>query len=216
MRNYTIFVKNFHGNFDDFGKFIGVTETNWMPYAYVKGAKALVETILNTKYKRLHVEEWCKKHYIYGSGDVLVSEFELYLREGHVYTVYSVLDDRGKPVDLVTIAKNFPLPKRNSEKYYKFRCDAVPGINHYQWAFNNYYRNFPKPQSSDEESIIEAQQYTRHYKIKDHAIPSTYDDIPRASVHDRSWKRHRNHQRKRTRPSYKMNKIEESDFDEEN
>lgn len=214
MRNYTIFVKNFHDKIDEFGKFLGVTETDWVPYAYVKGAKVLVETILNTKYKRLHAEEWCKNHYIYGSGKVLVSEFELFLREGHVYIAYSALDDRGKPVDLVNVARNFPIPKRNSEKYYKFRCDAVPGISHSRWAFNNYYRKFPKPQASDEESITEAKQYTRHYKIKEHTIPDTWDDIPRSNVYDRSWKRHRDHQRKRTRPSYKMREVEECELQE--
>lgn len=214
MRTYTIYTKNFHGKIDEFGKFVGIDETDWMPYAFVKGAKALVETILNTKYRRLHAKEWCKDHYIYDSGEVLVSELELYLKEGHIYSVYSAIDDRGKPVDLVNVAKNFPIPKQNSNKYYKFRCDAVPGINHYQWAFKHYYRKFPKPEPQDNESISEAKQYTRNYKIKNHNTPSSWDDIPRSDVYDRSWKRHRDRQFKRSKPSYKEIYQLEEDVDE--
>ena len=104
----------------------------------------------------------------------------------------------------MNIVRNLHVPK----KVYKFRCEPVPGVSNGQWKFANYYRKFPKPKRDAEDVIDEVRMYTRNYKVKDHVTPNTYDDVVRSDVRDRSWKRHRDNQFKRSKPSYKVSKTD--------
>ena len=206
MRTYTIYVRTFQGirNVDSMNKLDKIYDTGWSVYATVVGAKELVNTLLNSKYKKSHAKEWCKKHYVYNREDIDVSEDDILHSIGSKFNVYSAIDDRGREVDLMNIVRNFPHPK----KVYKFRCGSVPGISKDQWKFSNYYRKFPKPKKDAEEVIDEVRMYTRNYKVKDHVTPNTYDDVVRSDVRDRSWKRHRDNQFKRSKPSYKAPKTD--------
>ena len=206
MRTYTIYVRTFQGirNVDNRNKLDKIYDTGWSVYATVVGAKELVNTLLNSKYKKSHAKEWCKKHWVYNKDDIDVSEDDILHSIGSKFNVYSAIDDRGREVDLMNIVRNFPHPK----KVYKFRCGSVPGISKGQWKFANYYRTFPKPKKDAEEVIDEVRMYTRNYKVKDHVTPSTWDDIERSDVRDRSWKRHRDNQFKRSKPSYKAPKTD--------
>ena len=206
MRTYTIYIRTFHGyhNINDMNKLDKIYDTGWSVYAIVVGAKELVNTILNTKYKKLHAKEWCKKHYVYDREDIDVSENDILYSLNGRFNVYTAIDDRGHEVNLINIVKNSPRKK----KVYKFRCGSVPGISKCQWKFANYYRKFPKPKRDAEDDIEEVRMYTRNYKVKDHVTPSTWDDIERSDVRDRSWKRHRDNQFKRSKPSYKMSKTD--------
>ena len=206
MRTYTIYIRTFHGyrNINDMNKLDKIYDTGWSVYAIVVGAKELVNTILNTKYKKLHAKEWCKKHYVYNREDIDVSEDDILYSLDSKFNVYTAIDDRGHEVNLINIVKNSPRRK----KVYKFRCGSVPGISKGQWKFANYYRKFPKPKRDAEDDIEEVRMYTRNYKVKDHKTPNTWDDIERSDVRDRSWKRHRDNQFKRSRPSYKAPKTD--------
>ena len=213
MRTYTIYVRTFQGirNVDNRNKLDKIYDTGWSVYATVVGAKELVNKLLNSKYKKLHAKEWCKKHWVYNKEDIDVSEDDILYSLNCKFNVYSAIDNRGHEVDLMNIVRNFPAPK----KVYKFRCGSVPGISKDQWKFANYYRKFPKPKRDAEDVIDEVRMYTRNYKVKDHVTPSTYDDIERSDVRDRSWKRHRDNQFKRSKPSYKAPKTDiEGDLDE--
>ena len=206
MRTYTIYVRTFQGirNVDSMNKLDKIYDTGWSVYATVVGAKELVNTLLNSKYKKSHAKEWCKKHWVYNKDDIDVAEDDILHSIGSKFNVYSAIDDRGREVDLMNIVRNFPHPK----KVYKFRCGSVPGISKGQWKFSNYYRKFPKPKKDAEEVIDEVRMYTRNYKVKDHVTPNTYDDVVRSDVRDRSWKRHRDNQFKRSKPSYKAPKTD--------
>ena len=206
MRTYTIYVRTFQGirNVDSMNKLDKIYDTGWSVYATVVGAKELVNTLLNSKYKKSHAKEWCKKHWVYNKDDIDVSEDDILHSIGSKFNVYSAIDDRGREVDLMNIVRNFPHPK----KVYKFRCGSVPGISKGQWKFANYYRKFPKPKKDAEDVIDEVRMYTRNYKVKDHVTPNTYDDVVRSDVRDRSWKRHRDNQFKRSKPSYKAPKTD--------
>ena len=206
MRTYTIYVRTFQGirNVDSMNKLDKIYDTGWSVYATVVGAKELVNTLLNSKYKKSHAKEWCKKHWVYNKDDIDVAEDDILHSIGSKFNVYSAIDDRGREVDLMNIVRNFPHPK----KVYKFRCGSVPGISKGQWKFANYYRKFPKPKKDAEDVIDEVRMYTRNYKVKDHVTPNTYDDIERSDVRDRSWKRHRDNQFKRSKPSYKAPKTD--------
>ena len=206
MRTYTIYVRTFQGirNVDSKNKLDKIYDTGWSVYATVVGAKELVNTLLNSKYKKLHAKEWCKKHWVYNKDDIDVSEEDILHSIGSKFNVYSAIDNRGREVDLMNIVRNFPVPK----KVYKFRCGSVPGISKDQWKFANYYRKFPKPKRDAEDDIEEVRMYTRNYKVKDHVTPNTYDDIERSDIRDRSWKRHRDNQFKRSKPSYKVPKTD--------
>ena len=215
MRTYTIYIRTFQGmrNVDsmNMNKLDKIYDTGWSVYAIVVGAKELVNTILNTKYKKLHAKEWCKKHYVYNREDIDVSEDDILHSVCCKFNVYTAIDDRGHEVNLINIVKNSPRKK----KVYKFRCGSVPGISKGQWKFANYYRKFPKPKKDAEDVIDEVRMYTRNYKVKDHVTPNTWDDIERSDVRDRSWKRHRDNQFKRSKPSYKAPKTDiEGDLDE--
>ena len=213
MRTYTIYIRTFQGirNVDSMNKLDKIYDTGWSIYATVVGAKELVNTLLNSKYKKSHAKEWCKKHWVYNKDDIDVAEDDILHSIGGKFNVYSAIDDRGHEVDLMNIVRNFPHPK----KVYKFRCGSVPGISKGQWKFANYYRKFPKPKKDAEEVIDEVRMYTRNYKVKDHVTPNTYDDVVRSDVRDRSWKRHRDNQFKRSKPSYKAPKTDiEGDLDE--
>ena len=215
MRTYTIYVRTFQGirNIDSKNKLDKIYDTGWSVYATVVGAKELVNTILNSKYKKSHAKEWCKKHWVYNKNDIDVSEDDILYSLDSKFNVYTAIDDRGHEVDLMNIVRNFPHPK----KVYKFRCEPVPGVSKGQWKFANYYRKFPKPKKDAEEVIDEVRMYTRNYKVKDHVTPSTYDDIERSDIRHRSWKRHRDNQFKRSKPSYKAPKtdveLDENDWD---
>ena len=215
MRTYTIYVRTFQGirNVDSMNKLDKIYDTGWSVYATVVGAKELVNTLLNSKYKKSHAKEWCKKHWVYNKDDIDVAEDDILHSISSKFNVYSAIDDRGHEVDLMNIVRNFPHPK----KVYKFRCGSVPGISKGQWKFANYYRKFPKPKKDAEEVIDEVRMYTRNYKVKDHVTPNTYDDVVRSDVRDRSWKRHRDNQFKRSKPSYKPPKadveLDENDWD---
>ena len=206
MRTYTIYVRTFYGyrNIYNMTKLDKIYDTGWSVYATVVGAKELVNTILNSKYKKSHAKEWCKKHYVYNREDIDVSEDDILYSIGSKFNVYTAIDDRGHEVNLMNIVRNLHVPK----KVYKFRCEPVPGISNGQWKFANYYRKFPKPKKDAEEAINEVRMYTRNYKVKDHVTPDTWDDIERSDVRDRSWKRHRDNQFKRSKPSYKMSKTD--------
>ena len=206
MRTYTIYVRTFYGyrNIYNMTKLDKIYDTGWSVYATVVGAKELVNTLLNSKYKKSHAKEWCKKHWVYNKDDIDVAEDDILHSIGSKFNVYSAIDDRGREVDLMNIVRNFPHPK----KVYKFRCGSVPGISKGQWKFANYYRTFPKPKRDAEDVIDEVRMYTRNYKVKDHVTPNTYDDIERSDVRDRSWKRHRDNQFKRSKPSYKAPKTD--------
>ena len=213
MRTYTIYVRTFQGirNVDSMNKLDKIYDTGWSVYATVVGAKELVNTLLNSKYKKSHAKEWCKKHWVYNKDDIDVAEDDILHSIGSKFNVYSAIDNRGQEVDLMNIVRNYPAPK----KVYKFRCGSVPGISKDQWKFANYYRKFPKPKKDAEEVIDEVRMYTRNYKVKDHVTPNTYDDVIRSDVRDRSWKRHRDNQFKRSKPSYKAPKTDiEGDLDE--
>ena len=206
MRTYTIYVRTLQGirNVDSMNKLDKIYDTGWSVYATVVGAKELVNTLLNSKYKKSHAKEWCKKHWVYNKDDIDVAEDDILHSIGSKFNVYSAIDDRGHEVDLMNIVRNFPHPK----KVYKFRCGSVPGISKGQWKFANYYRKFPKPKKDAEDVIDEVRMYTRNYKVKDHVTPNTYDDVVRSDVRDRSWKRHRDNQFKRSKPSYKAPKTD--------
>ena len=206
MRTYTIYVRTFYGyrNIYNMTKLDKIYDTGWSVYATVVGAKELVNTLLNSKYKKSHAKEWCKKHYVYNREDIDVSEDDILHSIGSKFNVYSAIDDRGREVDLMNIVRNLHVPK----KVYKFRCEPVPGVSNGQWKFANYYRKFPKPKRDAEEVIDEVRMYTRNYKVKDHVTPNTWDDIERSDVRDRSWKRHRDNQFKRSKPSYKAPKTD--------
>ena len=206
MRTYTICVRTFYGyrNIYNMTKLDKIYDTGWSVYATVVGAKELVNTILNSKYKKSHAKEWCKKHYVYNREDIDVSEDDILYSIGSKFNVYTAIDDRGHEVNLMNIVRNLHVPK----KVYKFRCEPVPGVSKGQWKFANYYRKFPKPKKDAEEVIDEVRMYTRNYKVKDHVTPNTYDDVVRSDVRDRSWKRHRDNQFKRSKPSYKMSKTD--------
>ena len=206
MRTYTIYVRTFYGyrNIYNMTKLDKIYDTGWSVYATVVGAKELVNTILNSKYKKSHAKEWCKKHYVYNREDIDVSEDDILYSIGSKFNVYSAIDDRGHEVNLMNIVRNLHVPK----KVYKFRCEPVPGVSKGQWKFANYYRKFPKPKKDAEDVIDEVRMYTRNYKVKDHVTPNTYDDIERSDVRDRSWKRHRDNQFKRSKPSYKTPKTD--------
>lgn len=217
MRTYTIYVRTFQGmrNVDsmNMNKLDKIYDTGWSVYATAVGAKELVNTLLNTKYKKLHAKEWCKKHYVYNREDIDVLEDDILHSVGCEFNVYSAIDNRGHEVDLMNIIRNYTVPK----KVYKFRCGSVPGISKGQWKFANYYRKFPKPKKDAKETIDEVREYTRNYKIKDHTIPDTWDDIVRSDAGDRSWKRHRDYQFKRSKPSYRSLKtdVDEDTWEEE-
>ena len=202
MRTYTIYVRTFYGyrNIYNMTKLDKIYDTGWSVYATVVGAKELVNTILNSKYKKSHAKEWCKKHYVYNREDIDVSEDDILYSIGSKFNVYTAIDDRGHEVNLMNIVRNLHVPK----KVYKFRCEPVPGVSKGQWKFANYYRKFPKPKKDAEEAINEVRMYTRNYKVKDHITPNTWDDIERSDVRDRSWQRHRDNQFKRSKHSYKM------------
>ena len=206
MRTYTIYVRTFQGirNVDSMNKLDKIYDTGWSVYATVVGAKELVNTLLNSKYKKSHAKEWCKKHWVYNKDDIDVAEDDILHSIGSKFNVYSAIDDRGHVVDLMNIVRNLHVPK----KVYKFRCGSVPGVSKGQWKFANYYRKFPKPKKDAEEVIDEVRMYTRNYKVKDHVTPNTYDDVVRSDVRDRSWKRHRDNQFKRSKPSYKAPKTD--------
>ena len=206
MRTYTIYVRTFYGyrNIYNMTKLDKIYDTGWSVYATVVGAKELVNTILNSKYKKSHAKEWCKKHYVYNREDIDVSEDDILYSIGSKFNVYTAIDDRGHEVNLMNIVRNLHVPK----KVYKFRCEPVPGVSKGQWKFANYYRKFPKPKKDAEDVIDEVKMYTRNYKVKDHVTPNTYDDVVRSDVRDRSWKRHRDNQFKRSKPSYKMSKTD--------
>ena len=206
MRTYTIYVRTFYGyrNIYNMTKLDKIYDTGWSVYATVVGAKELVNTILNSKYKKSHAKEWCKKHYVYNREDIDVSEDDILYSIGSKFNVYTAIDDRGHEVNLMNIVRNLHVPK----KVYKFRCEPVPGVSKGQWKFANYYRKFPKPKKDAEDVIDEVRMYTRNYKVKDHVTPNTWDDIERSDVRDRSWKRHRDNQFKRSKPSYKMSKTD--------
>ena len=206
MRTYTIYVRTFYGyrNIYNMTKLDKIYDTGWSVYATVVGAKELVNTILNSKYKKSHAKEWCKKHYVYNREDIDVSEDDILYSIGSKFNVYTAIDDRGHEVNLMNIVRNLHVPK----KVYKFRCEPVPGVSKGQWKFANYYRKFPKPKKDAEEAINEVRMYTRNYKVKDHITPNTWDDIERSDVRDRSWKRHRDNQFKRSKPSYKAPKTD--------
>lgn len=210
MRTYTIYIRTFQGirNVDSMNKLDKIYDTGWSVHATVVGAKELINALLNSKYKKLHAKEWCKRHYVYHKEEIDVPEADiLYSYSGMfsgMFNVYSVIDDRGHEVDLMNIIKSSPRQK----KVYKFRCDSVPGISKGKWKFAHYYRKFPKPKKDAKETIDEVREYTRNYKIKDHTIPDTWDDIVRSDAGDRSWKRHRDNQFKRSRPSYRSLKTD--------
>ena len=210
MRTYTIYIRTFQGtrNIYNMNKLDKIYDTGWKEYATVVGAKELINTLLNSRYKRLHAKEWCKRHCVYNQDDIDVSEDDILCSLDCEFNVYSVIDDRGHEVDLMNIVKSSPRQK----KVYKFRCDSVPGISKGQWKFAHYYRKFPKPKKDAKETIDEVREYTRNYKIKDHTIPDTWDDIVRSDAGDRSWKRHRDCQFKRSKPSYRQLKT---DLDED-
>ena len=216
MRTYTIYMRTFQGirNVDNRNKLDEIYDTGWKEYATVVGAKELLNTLLNSRYKRLHAREWCERHYVYHKEDIDVSEDDLLYSYSGTFNVYSVIDDRGHEVDLMNIIKSSP---RHQKKVYKFRCDSVPGISKGQWKFANYYRKFPKPKKDAKDAIDEVREYIRNYKIKDHTIPDTWDDIVRSDAGDRSWKRHRDNQFKRSRPSYRSLKtdVDEDIWEEE-
>lgn len=205
MRTYTIYIRTFQGirNIYNMNKLDKIYDTGWSVYATVVGAKELINTLLNSKYKKLHAKEWCKKHWVNKDG-MDVSEDDILYSIGSKFNVYSAIDDRGREVDLMNIVRSFPSPK----KVYKFRCEPVPGVSKGQWKFANYYRKFPKPKKDAEDDIEEVRMYTRNYKVKDHVTPNTWDDIERSDVRDRSWKRHRDNQFKRSKPSYKAPKTD--------
>lgn len=207
MRTYTIYMRTFQGirNVDNRNKLDEIHDTGWKEYATVVGAKELLNTLLNSRYKRLYAREWCERHYVYHKEDIDVSEDDLLYSYSGTFNVYSVIDDRGHEVDLMNIIKSSP---RHQKKVYKFRCDSVPGISKGQWKFAHYYRKFPKPKKNAKDAIDEVREYTRNYKIKDHTIPDTWDDIVRSDAGDRSWKRHRDNQFKRSRPSYRSLKTD--------
>ena len=213
MRTYTIYVRTFQGirNVDSKNKLDKIYDTGWSVYATVVGAKELVNTLLNSKYKKSHAKEWCKKHWVYNKDDIDVSEDDILYNLDSKFNVYTAIDDRGHEVNLINIVKN----STRRKKVYKFRCGSVPGISKGQWKFANYYRKFPKPKKDAEDVIDEVRMYTRNYKVKDHVTPNTYDDVVRSDVRDRSWKRHRDNQFKRSKPSYKAPKTDiEGDLDE--
>lgn len=215
MRTYTIYVRTFYGmrNVDNIdNKLDKIYDTGWKEYATVVGAKELISTLLDTRYKKLYAREWCKRHWVYNQDDIDLSEDDILHSISSKFDVYSAIDDRGHEVDLMNIIKSSP---RHQKKVYKFRCDSVPGISKGQWKFANYYRKFPKPKKDAKETIDEVREYTRNYKIKDHTIPDTWDDIVRSDAGDRSWKRHRDNQFKRSRPSYRSLKtdVDEDDWD---
>ena len=206
MRTYTIYVRTFYGyrNIYNMTKLDKIYDTGWSVYATVVGAKELVNTLLNSKYRKSHAKEWCKKHYVYNREDIDVSEDDILYSIGSKFNVYTAIDDRGHEVNLMNIVRNLHVPK----KVYKFRCEPVPGVSKGQWKFANYYRKFPKPKKDAEDVIDEVRMYTRNYKVKDHVTPDTWDDIERSDVRDRSWKRHRDNQFKRSKPSYKAPKTD--------
>ena len=206
MRTYTIYVRTFYGyrNIYNMTKLDKIYDTGWSVYATVVGAKELVNTLLNSKYRKSHAKEWCKKHYVYNREDIDVSEDDILYSIGSKFNVYSAIDDRGHEVNLMNIVRNLHVPK----KVYKFRCEPVPGVSNGQQKFANYYRKFPEPKRDAEDVIDEVRMYTRNYKVKDHVTPNTYDDIERSDVRDRSWKRHRDNQFKRSKPSYKAPKAD--------
>ena len=206
MRTYTIYVRTFYGyrNIYNMTKLDKIYDTGWSVYATVVGAKELVNTLLNSKYRKSHAKEWCKKHYVYNREDIDVSEDDILYSIGSKFNVYTAIDDRGHEVNLMNIVRNLHVPK----KVYKFRCEPVPGVSKGQWKFANYYRKFPKPKKDAEDVIDEVKMYTRNYKVKDHVTPNTWDDIERSDVRDRSWKRHRDNQFKRSKPSYKAPKTD--------
>ena len=206
MRTYTIYVRTFYGyrNIYNMTKLDKIYDTGWSVYATVVGAKELVNTLLNSKYRKSHAKEWCKKHYVYNREDIDVPEDDILYSIGSKFNVYSAIDDRGHEVNLMNIVRNLHVPK----KVYKFRYEPVPGVSNGQWKFANYYRKFPKPKRDAEDVIDEVKMYTRNYKVKDHVTPNTYDDIERSDVRDRSWKRHRDNQFKRSKPSYKAPKTD--------
>ena len=115
MRTYTIYVRTFHGyrNINDMNKLDKIYDTGWSVYAIVVGAKELVNTILNSKYKKSHAKEWCKKHYVYNrEEDIDVSEDDILYSLNCRFNVYTAIDDRGHVVDLMNIVRNFHTPKK--------------------------------------------------------------------------------------------------------
>lgn len=218
MRTYRIYIKTIKDTYiydPVFGitKGKGAFETGWMFYKEVKGGKELCKTLLNNRWRKMHYKSWCENHCVMD----LNIDVEKYYIEGHENNVYLIIDDRDYAVDFSKIAKDLvQLPK--SPTVYKYRYDPVPGINNQHWAFANYYRSFSKPRVEDVESIDEAKAYTRNYKIKDSYVPDTWDDIPRSTCHNNSWKRYRKRQNKKEYQSFRrLNKWilnREFDFDD--
>ena len=215
MRTYRIYIKTIKDTciYDPvFGitKGEGAFETDWMFYREVKGGKELCKTLLNNRWRKVHYKLWCERHCVMD----LNIDAEKYHIEGYENNVYLIIDDRDYDVDFAKIAKDL-LRSKKTIPIYKYRCDPVPHVNHHKWAFANYYRHFPKASSKDIESINEAKAYTRSYKIKDNYVPNTWDDIPRATNHNNSWKRYRKRQNKKEYQSFRnLNKRNfEKEFD---
>ena len=58
MRTYTIYVRTFYGyrNIYNMTKLDKIYDTGWSVYATVVGAKELVNTLLNSKYRKSHAK----------------------------------------------------------------------------------------------------------------------------------------------------------------
>ena len=217
MRTYRIYIKTIKDTciYDPvFGitKGEGVFETDWMFYREVKGGKELCKTLLNNRWRKAHYKLWCERHCVMD----LNIDAEKYHIEGYENNIYLIIDDRDYAVDFAKIAKDLvKLPKDVKKITYKYRCDPVPKISHHHWAFANFYRHFPKARAEDIESIDEARAYTRNYRIKDSYVPNTWDDIPRGTNHNNSWKRYRKRQNKKEYQSFRnLNKRDfEKKFD---
>ena len=173
--------------------------TNWMYLGCVKGTKELLFYLTGKRTIRpAALRRFCNDHTTENPNPIFPVNSNY---------LYMITDDKGKALNAYNLLSN--LCNNNSNNYlekrnnYSYRKSPVPFTGKGRWFFGNYYRTFPKPEPEDKESIKEATDSCEHIKIKKHNIPDTWDDIPRTDVRDRSWKRHRPHQYKSNKPSYK-------------
>lgn len=199
MKQYHIYKKEIRTRtyFDDNLMSIPVSKeikTGWDYLGFIEGTPKLLYFFFERKKVTLAaLKRFCDKH--------TAKNFGAEVPEDSKY-VYIVTDDKGKPLDVYTLLKEHCY-NRQRKNSYVFRKSPVPSTGKGKWKFANYYRTFPKPKPKDTESYKEAFDSCEHIKIKEHDIPSTWDDIPRADFRDRSWKRHRRYQHKSNMPSYK-------------
>ena len=189
----------------------------WELYAEVTGVKAMIYVLFDGYSARwnstVRLEEFMKKRIVF---DMLSEPAKF---DPNVHDCYYLIrDEKDNVINPYQMMKPYFKNKRHKYTYYwsvrrgidyKFRKGPVPGTGtKNRWHFPNYYRTFPKNSRTNPEVIDEIREYTRNYKVKDHEVPNTWDDIPRGDCRNRNWKRHREKQYKHEGKSYKVEDVE--------